>query len=94
LTIRHSDSIRGYHRVENLGDTRKQKEASKMRLIPYIRRSEVPARIWPETSPLFDEFFNDFPYFHANARTGDKWLPAVDILEKDGNLMLRAEVPV
>ncbi len=64
-----------------------------MRLIPYIRRSEVPARIWPETSSLFDEFFNDIPLFHANARTGDKWLPAVDILEKDGNLMLRAEVP-
>jgi HSP20 family protein len=64
-----------------------------MRLIPYIRRSEVPARIWPETSSLFDEFFNDFPSFHATARTGDKWLPAVDILEKDGNLMLRAEVP-
>jgi len=64
-----------------------------MRLIPYIRSSEVPARIWPETSPLFEGFFNDLPFFQATAGTGEKWLPAVDILEKDGNLMLRAEVP-
>jgi HSP20 family protein len=49
--------------------------------------------IWPGTYSPFDEFCNDFHLFPATARTGDKWLPAVDILEKDGNLMLRAEVP-
>ncbi len=63
-----------------------------MRLIPYIRRSETPARIWPETPSLFEEFFND-PFFSPQARTSDRWLPAVDILEKDGNMVLRAEVP-
>lgn len=63
-----------------------------MRLIPYIRRSESPSRIWPETSSLFDEFLNDLPFF-SGARGSDKWLPAVDILEKDGNLILHAEVP-
>jgi HSP20 family protein len=63
-----------------------------MRLIPYVRRSEVPSRVWPETSPLFDEFFNDLPIF-SSTRGSDRWLPAVDILEKDGNLILRAEVP-
>jgi HSP20 family protein len=63
-----------------------------MRLIPYIRRSETPARIWPETSSLFEEFAND-PFFSTVARTSDRWLPAVDILEKEGNLILRAEVP-
>ena len=64
-----------------------------MRLIPYIRRSEAPARIWPETSSLFDEFFNDLPFVRTASRNGDHWLPAVDVLEKDGNLMLRAEIP-
>jgi len=64
-----------------------------MRLIPYIRRSEVPARIWPNTSSIFDEFFNDIPGFASVSRTGERWLPAVDILEKEGNLILRAEVP-
>ena len=63
-----------------------------MRLIPYIRRTETPSRIWPETTSLFDEFFHDLP-FSAGARGGDRWLPAVDILEKEGNLVLRAEVP-
>ena len=63
-----------------------------MRLIPYIRRSETPARIWPETPSLFEEFFND-PFFSSVTRNGDRWLPAVDILEKDGNLVMRAEVP-
>ncbi len=63
-----------------------------MRLIPYIRRSETPARVWPETSSLFEEFANG-PFFSAAAKAGDRWLPAVDILEKEGNLILRAEVP-
>lgn len=63
-----------------------------MRLIPYIRRSEVPSRIWPETSPLFERFLND-PFFSSVTRPSEGWLPPVDILEKDGNLVLRAEVP-
>ena len=63
-----------------------------MRLLPYIRRSETPARIWPEISSLFDEFAGH-PFLSAAARSDDRWLPAVDILEKEGNLILRAEVP-
>jgi len=63
-----------------------------MRLIPYIRRTETPARIWPDTSSLFEEFAND-PFFSSVIRNNDHWLPAVDILEKDGNLILRAEIP-
>jgi HSP20 family protein len=62
-----------------------------MRLIPYVRRHETPARIWPEISSSLDEFFGD-PFFSSVARSNDRWLPAVDILEKDGNLILRAEV--
>lgn len=63
-----------------------------MRLIPYVRRTEVPSRIWPETSSLFEEFFNN-PLLSAVTRPSERWLPAVDVLEKDGSLILRAEVP-
>ncbi len=63
-----------------------------MRLIPYLRRTETPARIWPDSSSLFDEFAGD-PFFSSAFRDNDRWLPAVDILEKDGNLILRAEIP-
>jgi HSP20 family protein len=63
-----------------------------MRLIPYFRRTETPARIWPDTSTLFEDFAND-PFFSSVVRNNDRWLPAVDILEKDGNLILRAEIP-
>jgi len=63
-----------------------------MRLIPYVRRNELPSRIWQETSSLFDDFLNDTltPSF---PRISENWLPAVDVLEKDGNLILRAEIP-
>jgi HSP20 family protein len=63
-----------------------------MRLIPYVRRFEAPARIWPETSTLFERFFSD-PFFSPFTRPSEGWVPPVDILEKDGNLVLRAEVP-
>ena len=58
-----------------------------MKLIPYVRRSEFPT-----PSRLFEEFFNDFP-FSSTPETRESWIPAVDILEKDGNLILRAELP-
>jgi HSP20 family protein len=61
-----------------------------MRLVPYVRRSEVPSRVWPETTRFFEDFFNDFL---PNTTRGEQWTPAVDILEKDGNLYLRAELP-
>lgn len=64
-----------------------------MRLVPY-RRSESPAReresrIFPEIPRFFDDFFNDFPMIHAR----ENWLPRVDILEKDGEMILRCEIP-
>jgi HSP20 family protein len=59
-----------------------------MRLVPYIRRSEVPS-----TTRLFEEFFNDFPFNGFLPETRESWIPSVDILEKDGNLILRAELP-
>jgi HSP20 family protein len=71
---------------------KKQKEIGKMRLIPYVRRSETPSGLWPENTSLFEEFFND-PFRSPLSRSNDRWLPAVDILEKEGNLILRAEIP-
>jgi HSP20 family protein len=56
-----------------------------MFLVPYFRRSEVPA-----ASRLFENFFTDFPFMDG---TRESWVPSVDVLEKDGNLILRAELP-
>jgi HSP20 family protein len=64
-----------------------------MRLIPYIRRSEIPSRLWPETTSFFEDLLNDFPLAGPLRRGAEGWMPAVDILEKDGNLILRAELP-
>jgi len=75
-----------------------EKEVRGMKLIPWSQRSESPARIWPETTRLFDrifeEFFNDRPLLSSffQDRFGMA-VPPVDILEKDGNLILRAELP-
>ena len=59
-----------------------------MRLIPFVRRSEVPS-----TTRLFEEFFNDFPFSGSLFEDGNRWTPSVDIMEKEGNLILRAELP-
>ncbi len=59
-----------------------------MFLIPYVRRSEIPA-----VGRLFDEFFNDFPFTGSLAEGKENWVPSVDILEKEGNIVLRAELP-
>ena len=59
-----------------------------MRLIPYFRRTEAPvANRW------FEEFFSDFPFTGSMLESRESWVPSVDILEKDGNLILRAELP-
>ena len=59
-----------------------------MFLIPYVRRSETPA-----VSRWFEDFFNDLPFTTSPAEASEEWIPSVDILEKDGKVILRAEVP-
>jgi len=59
-----------------------------MRLVPYVRRSETPT-----ISRLFEDFFNDFPFTSSMPENRDHWMPSVDILEKDGSLIVRAELP-
>jgi HSP20 family protein len=64
-----------------------------MRLVPYIRRSEVPARAYPGNRSIFEDFIEDF---FAPLNTGvarSTWIPAVDVLEKNGEWILRAEIP-
>jgi HSP20 family protein len=63
-----------------------------MSLVPY-RRSEVPSRVFPEVSRFFEDFLNDFPLAASTPARAEGWIPAVDILEKEGNLILRAELP-
>jgi HSP20 family protein len=59
-----------------------------MRLIPYLHRAEAPA-----VNRLFDEFFTGFSFGDSFPESHESWKPSVDILEKDGNLILRAELP-
>ncbi len=59
-----------------------------MFLVPYFKRSQTPA-----ISKLFEEFFNDFPILSSISETKESWMPSVDVLEKEGNLILRAELP-
>jgi len=59
-----------------------------MFLIPYVRRSETPA-----VSRWFEDFFNDLPFTTSPAEASEEWIPSVDILEKDGNIVLKAQLP-
>jgi HSP20 family protein len=59
-----------------------------MKLVPYLHRSEFPT-----VSRLFENLFNDFPFDGTLMQSRESWIPSVDILEKEGNLILRAELP-
>jgi HSP20 family protein len=59
-----------------------------MKLAPYFHRSEAPT-----TNHFFEEFFRDFPFSSSLLERRKDWIPSVDILEKDGNLIFRAELP-
>ncbi len=69
-----------------------------MKLIPWSEKSGTPARIWPETGRFFDRFFEDFlndgpslpSLFKESFGNG---MPSVDVLEKDGNLIFKVELP-
>jgi HSP20 family protein len=57
------------------------------------QKPETPQGGYP-ASPfrLFEDFFNDWAFRTAQSH-GEAWRPAVDVLEKDGNILLRVEVP-
>lgn len=66
-------------------------------MAPNIVRSqntESPTRNFP-ASPfrLFEDFFNDWAFRSLEDRRNESWVPPVDVLEKDGNLLLMASIP-
>jgi len=60
-----------------------------MRFVPATRKTESPASEFPFRA--FENFLYDWPY--RSAENHQAWAPAVDILEKDGNLILEAHLP-
>ena len=61
-----------------------------------IRRSEVPDKSGRAGFPatpfrLFEDFFNDWAMRSWNGP--QEWTPPVDIVEKDGNLIILASLP-
>ncbi len=69
-----------------------------MKLVPWSRESRLPSTTWPETTGLFEkvleDFFDDRPLFSSllENRFGRE-VPAINILEKDGEYILTAELP-
>ncbi len=66
-------------------------------MAPNIIRSEnseKPGRSYP-TSPfrLFEDFFNDWAFQSLEDRRADLWTPPVDVMEKEGNLILMTSLP-
>jgi len=65
-------------------------------MAPKITRSESdkPSRNYP-ASPfrLFEDFFNDWAFRSLEGRRGETWTPPVDIVERDGNLLLMVSIP-
>ncbi len=65
-------------------------------MAPKITRSESdkPSRSYP-ASPfrMFEDFFNDWAFRSLEGRRGEGWNPAVDVVEKEGNLQLQVSLP-
>ena len=66
-------------------------------MAPNIIRSEntqQPTRNYPD-SPfrLFENFFNDWALRSIEDRRDEDWIPSVDVMEKEGNLILMASLP-
>ncbi len=65
-------------------------------MAPNITQSEMTkaGRNYP-SSPfrLFEDFFNDWAVRSMENRRSEEWIPAVDILEKEGSLILMVSLP-
>ena len=73
-----------------------------MWLIPSIRKTGATTPAYPVSSKVFDNFINDWPFrsqlfgdspLASLFSRGESWIPAVNVLEKNGNLVLQAELP-
>ncbi len=47
----------------------------------------------PTPFDLFGDFFNNWVLRSADSRREEAWAPPVDILVKEGNIIIRAEIP-
>ena len=64
-----------------------------MKPYPSTRKTEsVQSSYPPSPFRVFEDLFNDWA-IRSSSAGGENWRPAVDILEKNGDLILRAEVP-
>ena len=65
-------------------------------MAPKITRSESgdKSRTYP-ASPfrLFEDFFNDWAFRSMEGRRTESFTPAVDVIEKDGNMHLMVSLP-
>ncbi len=66
-------------------------------MAPNVVRSqntETPTRNFP-ASPfrLFEDFFNDWAIRSMDDRRAESWTPLVDVMEKEGNLLLMVSLP-
>ncbi len=65
-------------------------------MAPKIARSEPNglSRNFPATPfRLFEDFFNDWAMHSLEDRRGSTWTPPVDIVEREGNLLLMISIP-
>lgn len=64
-----------------------------VRCKPRNRQSLVPALFDFDRDP-FQSFFNDFDaWLPARSSASGEWLPAVDVFERKGDLVVKAELP-
>jgi HSP20 family protein len=65
-------------------------------MAPNITRSEndkVGRNYPPSPFRMFEDFFNDWAVRSAENRRSEGWVPPVDILEREGNLILMVSLP-
>jgi HSP20 family protein len=62
-----------------------------MKASPSKKTENVQPSYPPSPFRLFEDFFNDWAV-RSSARS-ETWKPPVDVIEKDGNLILHIEVP-
>jgi HSP20 family protein len=62
-----------------------------MKASPSRQTANVQPSYPPSPFRLFEDFFNDWAI--RSSTRNETWKPPVDIIEKDGNLILRVEVP-
>jgi HSP20 family protein len=62
-----------------------------MKASPSTKTANVQPSYSPSPFRLFEDFFNDWAV--RSSTRSETWKPPVDIIEKEGNLILRIEVP-